>query len=147
MMGRNWPKTLLGLRMKGPDRMRRNRWDEMPEWVFATRSGEPPDGQHVREIFRKVLREAGLPRHHTPTRCGIRLRRSCSSGARARPGSNSNLVRPASCSRSTPTAAGCPRDPLREERCCWKASRTGYKLETEALEMAGKAPKALGFLH
>jgi integrase len=39
MMGPQLAKTLLRLRMKGPERAKRNRWDEMPEWVFATRSG------------------------------------------------------------------------------------------------------------
>jgi integrase len=89
-MGPHLVKTLLRLRMKSPLRMRKHRWSAMPEWVFTTRSGEPPDGQHVRAIFQKVLKAAGLPRHFTLTRCATRLRVCYSSVARVRSGSSSS---------------------------------------------------------
>ena len=38
----------------------------MPAWVFASRSGEPPDPQRVRAIFRRALKAAGLSGHFTP---------------------------------------------------------------------------------
>jgi integrase len=65
-MGPQLAQTLLRLRMRLPERMKKHKWPTLPSWVFAIRSGEPPDPQHVRAIFRKVLRATGLPKHYTP---------------------------------------------------------------------------------
>jgi integrase len=65
-MGPHLAQTLLRFRMKGPERLKRHKWTALPEWVFATRSGEPPDPQHVRQVFHQVLNAAGLPGHFTP---------------------------------------------------------------------------------
>jgi integrase len=65
-MGPELAQTLLRLRMRSAERMKRHGWETLPPWVFAIRTGEPPDPQHVRAMFRKVLRAAGLPRRFTP---------------------------------------------------------------------------------
>jgi integrase len=41
-------------------------WQKMPPWVFCTRAGTPMDESKVRRAMRKVLIEAGLPRHFSP---------------------------------------------------------------------------------
>jgi len=65
-MGPALAKTLLRLRMTRADRMRRYGWAKMPPWVFCTKSGRTFDRQHVGKVFRRVLKAAKLPPHHTP---------------------------------------------------------------------------------
>lgn len=42
------------------------KWPILPSWVFCTRAGTPMDESKVRRAMRKVLIEAGLPRHFSP---------------------------------------------------------------------------------
>jgi len=59
-------KTLRRLHMGRAERMKRHRWATMPPWVFSGGSGEPLGPQHVRHVFRRAVKAAGLPEHFTP---------------------------------------------------------------------------------
>jgi integrase len=146
-MGPQLAKTLLRLRMKGPLRMRKHRWAEMPEWVFATRSGEPPDGQHVRSIFGRVLKAAQLPKHFTPhclrhTFASLLLQRGES------PQWVQQQLGHASIQLTVDTyGRWLPKKPIQGGAMLLEKLTDGDKLVTEPQELAGNPRKALRFLH
>jgi integrase len=59
-------KVLQHLQMKRADRAKRLKWKTMPEYIFTTRRGTPPNKWSIREEFAKIRERAGLPEHHTP---------------------------------------------------------------------------------
>jgi len=46
--------------------MKRHQWTKLPLWMFCARTGEPLKPQHVRYVFRRVVKAAKLPSHYTP---------------------------------------------------------------------------------
>jgi integrase len=59
-------RLLRRLQMALPTRMKRHRWTTAPAWVFCTRSGKPIEAHNARKVFRKCVKAAGLPKHHSP---------------------------------------------------------------------------------
>jgi integrase len=65
-MSHQLARALQRLQVERKTETLKQRWAEMPSWVFGSDAGTPVDGSRVRKAFARVLAAAGLPPHFMP---------------------------------------------------------------------------------
>ncbi len=59
-------KTLLRLQVDRKAETLKRGWGQVPDWVFCSKAGTPLDYANIQKVFKRVLKNAGLPLTHSP---------------------------------------------------------------------------------